>query len=184
MAKVTRWEEKLFNALKDPNESSGNEREIEDHMNYYYQRMDTQDLITAGTVSDIADGYQLLADLGLRGVFSVYCAKGKDFDQFAFKNDSTSYLRTSYLFSWSYGARPCPKILQKKKCKEVGCQAEEFQTPSCTFSNGKLKIFIVFITCADDVMYVGPTLPLLLLVLLVLHLDLPIHLTLKLLIFL
>jgi hypothetical protein len=23
----------------------------------------------------------------LRGVFSVYCAKGKDFDQFAFKNE-------------------------------------------------------------------------------------------------
>ena len=87
VAKVTRWEEKLFNALKDPNESSGNEREIEGHMNYYYQRMDTQDLITAGTVSDIAEGYQLLADLGLRGVFSVYCAKGKDFDQFAFKNE-------------------------------------------------------------------------------------------------
>jgi hypothetical protein len=61
VAKVTRWEEKLFNALKDPNESSGNEREIEGHMNYYYQRMDTQDLITAGRFPIIADGYQLLA---------------------------------------------------------------------------------------------------------------------------
>ena len=60
--------------------------------------METQDLITAGTVSDIADGYQLLADLGLRGVFSVYCAKGKDFDQFAFKNEMKELVFAHKLF--------------------------------------------------------------------------------------
>ena len=49
--------------------------------------MDTQDLITAGGISDIENGYLLLSDLGLRALFSVYCAKGKDFDQFIFKNE-------------------------------------------------------------------------------------------------
>jgi hypothetical protein len=56
-------------------------------MNYYYQRMDTQDLITAGTITDIEDNFHLLADLGMRSLLSLYCAKGKDFDQFVFKNE-------------------------------------------------------------------------------------------------
>jgi len=49
--------------------------------------MDTQDLITAGGISDINDAYILLSDLGLRALFSVYFAKGDDFDQFIFKNE-------------------------------------------------------------------------------------------------
>jgi len=49
--------------------------------------MDTQDLIAAGTISDIEDGYLLLSDLGLRALFSIYCAKGKDFDRFVLKNE-------------------------------------------------------------------------------------------------
>jgi hypothetical protein len=44
-------------------------------------------IIHAGSISDIEDNYQLLTDLGLRGVLSIYCAKGKDFDQFMFKNE-------------------------------------------------------------------------------------------------
>ena len=85
--KIQRWEEKLFSALVDQKDSSTNERFIEAQLVYYYQRMDTQDLITAGGISDIEDGYLLLSDLGLRALFSVYCAKGKDFDQFIFKNE-------------------------------------------------------------------------------------------------
>jgi hypothetical protein len=85
--KVTRWEEKLFNALVGENEKICNEREIGKQLNYFYQRMDTQDLITAGSISDISDNYQLLADLGLQSVFALYCAKGKDFDQVFFKNE-------------------------------------------------------------------------------------------------
>jgi hypothetical protein len=49
--------------------------------------MDTEDLITAGSISDIENGYLLLSDLGLRALLSLYCAKGKDFDQFVFKNE-------------------------------------------------------------------------------------------------
>ena len=85
--KIQRWEEKLFSALVDQKDSVTNERFIETRLVYYYQRMDTQDLITAGGISDIEDGYLLLSDLGLRALFSVYCAKGKDFDQFIFKNE-------------------------------------------------------------------------------------------------
>ena len=67
---------------------------IEAQWVYYYQRMDTQDLITAGGISGIKNGYLLLSDLGLRALFSVYCAKGKDFDQFIFKNEmKEGYLR-------------------------------------------------------------------------------------------
>ena len=29
----------------------------------------------------------MLSDLGLRALLSLYCAKGKDFDQFIFKNE-------------------------------------------------------------------------------------------------
>ena len=71
----------------DQKDTVTNERFIEAQLVYYYQRMDTQDLITAGGISDIEDGYILLSDLGLRALFSVYCAKGKDIDQFIFKNE-------------------------------------------------------------------------------------------------
>ena len=87
MVKIQRWEEKLFNALVDPKESTINERLIEAQLLFYYQRMDTQDLVAAGTISDIEDGYLLLSDLGLRALFAIYCAKGKDFDLFIFKNE-------------------------------------------------------------------------------------------------
>jgi len=45
MVKIQRWEEKLFNALVDPKESVVNERFIEAQLIFYYQRMDTQDLV-------------------------------------------------------------------------------------------------------------------------------------------
>jgi len=87
MVKIQRWEEKLFNALVDPKESTINERLIEVQLLFNYQRMDTQYLVAAGTISDIEDGYLLLSDLGLRALFAIYCAEGKDFDQFVFKNE-------------------------------------------------------------------------------------------------
>jgi hypothetical protein len=56
-------------------------------MNYYYQHMDTQDLITARNISDIDNGYRLLADLTMRGVLTLYCAFGNNFNQFMLKNE-------------------------------------------------------------------------------------------------
>jgi len=59
MVKIQRWKDKLFNALVDPKD--------------------------ANTISDIENGCLLLSDLVLRALFSIYCAKGNDFDQFVFK---------------------------------------------------------------------------------------------------
>jgi len=113
MVKIQRWEEKLFNALVDPIESAINECFIEAQLIFYYQRMDTQDLVAAGTISDIEDGYLLLSDLGLRALFAIYCAKGKDFDQFVFKNEMKElvfnfliiFLRTKFSLNWSLAKR-------------------------------------------------------------------------------
>ena len=48
--KVTRWEEKLFNVLVDPIKETIDERKVESKLNYYYQRLDTQDLVVAGRI--------------------------------------------------------------------------------------------------------------------------------------
>jgi hypothetical protein len=85
--KVTRWEEKLFNVLVDPIKESIDERKIESRLNYYYQRLDTQDLVVAGRIGDVKNNFQLLADLGMQALLSIYCAKGKDFDQVFFKKE-------------------------------------------------------------------------------------------------
>jgi len=85
---IQRWKEKLYySAFVDQKETVTNERLVEVQMVYYYQRMDTQDFITTSGISDIEDGYLLLSDLGLRALFSVYCRKIKDFDQYIFKNE-------------------------------------------------------------------------------------------------
>ena len=87
VTKVQRWEEKLFSALVDEKGIGVDERIMETKMAYYYQNMDTEDLVMAGSISDIDNGYLLLSDLGMRALLSLYCAKGKDFDQFVFKNE-------------------------------------------------------------------------------------------------
>ena len=35
----------------------------------YYQNMDTEDLVMAGSISDIDNGYLLLGDLGFRALY-------------------------------------------------------------------------------------------------------------------
>jgi hypothetical protein len=44
---------------------------VEIKMAYYYQNMDTEDLV-AGSISDIDNGYLLLSDVGLRFII-VLC---------------------------------------------------------------------------------------------------------------
>ena len=68
--KVTRWEENLFNALLDPIKETIDERKIESKLNYYYQRLDTQ--VVAGRIGDVESNYQLLADLGMHALLSIY----------------------------------------------------------------------------------------------------------------
>ena len=62
------------------------ERIEEIRMAYYNQKMDTEDLVMAGSISDIDNRCLLLGDLGFRALLSFYCVKGKDFDLFIFKN--------------------------------------------------------------------------------------------------
>ena len=76
VTKVQRWEEKLFSALVDEKGIGVDERIMETKMAYYYQNMDTEDLVMAGSISDIENGYLLLSDLGLRALLPLYCAKG------------------------------------------------------------------------------------------------------------
>jgi len=53
---VTSWEENQFNALVDPIiKESIDERKIESKFNYYYQRLDTQDLVVAGQIGGLED---------------------------------------------------------------------------------------------------------------------------------
>ena len=71
-----------------PIKESIDERKIESKLNYYYQRLDTQDPVVAGRIGDVESNYQLLADLGMQALLSIYCAKGKDFfDQVFFKKE-------------------------------------------------------------------------------------------------
>ena len=54
-----------------------NERFVEDQLVIYYQRMDTQYLVAAVTISDIVDGYLFLSDLELRAFLPFTVQKGK-----------------------------------------------------------------------------------------------------------
>ena len=72
----------FFNVLVDLIKESIDESKIECKLNYFYQRLDTQDFVVAGRVGDVEDNYQLLADLGMNSLLLIYSiAKGKDFDQ-------------------------------------------------------------------------------------------------------
>ena len=70
--KVTRWDEKLFNVLVDIIEETIDEKKIESKLNYYLQRLDTQDLVVAGEIGDVENNYQLLADLGMHALLPIY----------------------------------------------------------------------------------------------------------------
>ena len=66
--------------LVDPIKEKTDERKIESKLNYYYyyQRLDAQNLL--GRIGDVDSNYQLLADLGMHSLLSIYSVKGKDFD--------------------------------------------------------------------------------------------------------
>ena len=70
---------KPFSALVDEQGIGVNERFVEITMAYCYQNiyMDTEDLVTVGSISDIGNRYLLLSDLGFRALLSLLCAKQK-----------------------------------------------------------------------------------------------------------
>ena len=53
--KLTRWEETLFNVLVNPIKKT-DERKIESKLNYYYQILDTQDLV-ACRIGDVESNF-------------------------------------------------------------------------------------------------------------------------------
>jgi hypothetical protein len=81
--------------LVDPKENVVNGRFIEAQMVCYYQRMDTQDLVAAGTISDIEERYLLLSDFGSRALYSIYCERYFDI-----------FLRIKFSLSWKFGETP------------------------------------------------------------------------------
>ena len=123
--KVTRSEEKRFNVLVDPIKESVDERKNESKLNYYYQRLDTQDLVVAGRIGDVECNYQLLADLGMQALLSIYCAKGKDIDQVSLRKkwriwDSIVFSHIKILLNWKFGGMHSQMILQMMKWKASG----------------------------------------------------------------
>jgi len=98
--KVTRWEEKRLNVLVEPIKETTDERKIESKLNYYYQRLDTHNLVVAGRIGDVESYYQFFADLGMHALLSIYCAKEKDFDQ-GFGLSSFFY-PIKFLHNWKF----------------------------------------------------------------------------------
>ena len=128
--------------IQNSKENVVNERFIEAQLISYYQRMDIQDLVAAhsGTISDIEDGYLLPSDLGLRALFSIYCAKGKDFDKFVFKNEMkelgfNKFFAHKIFTQLEVWKTPYQKISLKKISRVPGIQTEDFQTLLYMYNN-------------------------------------------------
>jgi len=150
---VTRWEEKLFNVLIDPIKETIDERNIESTLNYYYQRLDTQDIVVSGGIGDVENNYKLLADLEMHALLSIYGAKGKDFDQ-VFKRDMKDlgfycFLRIMFLHNWKFREILSQTALQMTKRNDSGQHIEPFQTAIAQnfviFSCNRFKIINLFI---------------------------------------
>ena len=55
-------------------------------MCWYYIRKDPIDLMIEGHIVDAGGNYQLITDVGLPTIFSIYCTPGKWFDADYIKN--------------------------------------------------------------------------------------------------
>jgi hypothetical protein len=76
--------EKFF---KEPEkEKKISEEDIESRMCWYYIRKDPIDLMIEGHIVDAGGNYQLITDVGLPTMFSIYCTLGKWFDADYIKN--------------------------------------------------------------------------------------------------
>ena len=84
--------------------------------------MDTQDLVVAGRIGDVESNYHFLAELGMHALLSIYCAKGKDFDQVFFKKEMKylGFHPINYLLNWKFGGMLSLMILEMTKLKGSG----------------------------------------------------------------
>ena len=79
---VPKWEEKIFSeAFKEPVQPKGiDEEEIEARLSWFYARKVPMDIMIEGRISDSDGSYQLITDIGMQTIWSMYCSKGKGFD--------------------------------------------------------------------------------------------------------
>jgi hypothetical protein len=79
---VPRFEETFFEKFfKEPEKPKVvSEEEIESRMTWYYIRKVPIDLMIEGHVVDTGGNYQLITDIGLPTILSIYCTLGKGFD--------------------------------------------------------------------------------------------------------
>jgi hypothetical protein len=85
---VPKWEETFFDKyFKEPEkEKKISEEDIESRMVWFYIRKDPIDLMIEGHVMDTGKNYQLITDVGLPTMLSIYCTLGKWFDADYVKN--------------------------------------------------------------------------------------------------
>ena len=139
-------EEKLFNALVDPKENVVNERFIETQMVYYHQRMDPRPCCCRYHIWYWRWVFVRVAP------FSIYCGKGNDFNQFAFKNKMkelgfNKFLRFKFWLSWNFIETPYQKISLKRdqRILEYG---EKTSRLSYFFTTTKVRNTNNYLTCA------------------------------------
>ena len=79
--KVTRLEKKFLDLLKASESARKiDEESVEERLNWYYKKKVALDLMLDGHITDVDGSYQLITDIGLATVFSIYCTKPKAFD--------------------------------------------------------------------------------------------------------
>jgi len=69
----------------DPIKETIDERKLESKLNYYYQRLDAQDLVVAGRIGDVESNYQLLDLLVCMRYFQFTAKKEKNSIKFSLR---------------------------------------------------------------------------------------------------
>jgi hypothetical protein len=80
---VTKWEDTFFEKFfKEPEKvKPPSEEDIESRMAWYYIRKEPIDLMIEGHIVDAGgSSYQLITDVGMPTMLSIYCTLGKWFD--------------------------------------------------------------------------------------------------------
>jgi hypothetical protein len=72
---------------KEPEkEKKMNEEEIEAQLTWYYEKKVPMDIMIEGRIADADGCYQLITDIGMQTIWSMYCSKGKEFEPEYTKN--------------------------------------------------------------------------------------------------
>ena len=78
---VPKWEDTVFEKFfKEPEKEKKSEEDIESRMHWYYCRKEPVNLMIEGHIVDAGGNYQLVTDVEIPTMFSIYCTLGKCFD--------------------------------------------------------------------------------------------------------